>query len=127
MWDASNWYAIGGGGTFLKTTDAGATWFVNKWINSGGSTNSNYFMYDAHFFDMNTGVAVGGGDGIVRTTDGGTTWTSVDPLPSSTSNFYDVFFFFIHTGNHFKLFKKLSINDLFAGNSCGFVENHFIN
>jgi len=91
-WDASNWYALGYGGTFIKTTDAGATWLVNKWINGGGTTGSNYIMYDAHFFDMNTGVAVGGGDNILRTTDGGLTWASVDPLPSSISSFYDVFF-----------------------------------
>lgn len=93
MWDANNWYAVGGGGTFLKTTDAGATWFVNKWINEGGSTASNYFLYDGHFFDMNTGVVVGGGGKICRTTDAGVTWTVIDPLPTSTSSLYDVCFF----------------------------------
>ncbi len=27
----------------LKTTDGGATWIVNKWINGGGTTGSNYY------------------------------------------------------------------------------------
>ena len=65
MWDASTWYAVGEGGTFMKTTDGAATWTVKIWINGGGSTDSNYDLYDAHFFDMNTGVAVGQNGKIV--------------------------------------------------------------
>jgi photosystem II stability/assembly factor-like uncharacterized protein len=92
MWDADNWYAVGRAGTFIKTTDAGATWFVNKWINEGGSTGSNYYLYDGHFFDMNTGIVVGGGGKIMRTTDAGVSWTIIDPLPTSISSLYDVHF-----------------------------------
>ncbi len=91
MWDASNWYAVGDGGTFMKTTDGGASWMVNIWINGGGSTNSNYDLYDAHFFDMNTGVAVGQNGKIVRTTDGGLNWDILDPS-GATGTYYDVFF-----------------------------------
>ena len=91
MWDASNWYAVGDGGTFIKTTDGGASWIVSIWINGGGTTNSNYDLYDAHFFDMNTGVAVGQNGKIVRTTDAGLNWTILDPS-GATGTFYDVFF-----------------------------------
>ena len=91
MWDASTWYAVGDGGTFMKTTDGAATWTVKIWINGGGSTNSNYDLYDAHFFDMNTGVAVGQNGKIVRTTDGGLNWDILDPS-GATGTFYDVFF-----------------------------------
>lgn len=91
MWDASTWYAVGDGGTFMKTTDGAATWTVKIWINGGGSTNSNYDLYDAHFFDMNTGVAVGQNGKIVRTTDAGINWTILDPS-GATGTFYDVFF-----------------------------------
>jgi len=90
-WDANTWYAGGYGGTVMRTFDAGTTWHVNKWVNGGGSTNSNYPLYDGHAFDQNTIVAVGGNGKIVRTTDGGVNWTIIDPA-GLTSSFYDVFF-----------------------------------
>jgi photosystem II stability/assembly factor-like uncharacterized protein len=91
MWDANNWYACGFGGTFMKTTNGGSTWFVNKMINGGGTSQSNYPVYDMHFFDMNTGIGVGGFGTIVKTTDGGVTWDSLSSFPTAATA-YDVFF-----------------------------------
>ncbi len=90
-WDASNWYAVGFAGTFIKTTDGGTNWFVNKMINGGGTTQSNYPLYGAHFFNMNTGIAVGGFGTCVITTDGGLNWDSLYNFPTAATA-YDVFF-----------------------------------
>ncbi|HTW91106.1 MAG TPA: YCF48-related protein, partial [bacterium] len=61
-------YAVGVGGTVLKTTDGGTTWTAES---SGaiGQLNSVFFN------DNNNGVAVGNRGTIIKTTDGGATWT----------------------------------------------------
>jgi photosystem II stability/assembly factor-like uncharacterized protein len=82
MFDANTWYAVGANGTFLKTTNAGASWYFNHKagvpVTTGlGNTTS---VISAWFFDMNTGVTVGNTSGtqqIRRTTNGGVTWDSV--------------------------------------------------
>lgn len=91
MWDENNWYAAGFGGTFLRTTDAGANWTVSKtaWLDN---TGANEAMYDAHFFDMNNGLACGGYGTIVRTTDGGLTWDSVGVDGTTAATWYDMYF-----------------------------------
>ena len=91
MWDANNWYAVGYGGTFIKTTDAGTSWLVVKDISGLDASGAPEIMYDAWFFDMNTGIAVGGGGACVKTTDGGVTWDSLSFFPTAATA-YDVFF-----------------------------------
>lgn len=86
IWDANNWYAIGEYGTFMKTTNGGASWYFHHQAGVpsstlGGTGNIN----DAHFFDMNTGILVGTA-GIRRTTDGGITFNNVTSFPTSTYN-----------------------------------------
>ncbi|MCK6604373.1 MAG: YCF48-related protein [Ignavibacteriaceae bacterium] len=85
-WSATEWYAVGSAGTFMKTTDAGATWTFNHkagrpFATSGQTSNAN----DAHFFDMQNGIVVGSSSGIMKTTDGGNTWADVagNPLTGS--------------------------------------------
>lgn len=76
MWDANNWYMIGHGGTFMKTSDGGSNWYFH---NKAGRINSDGYsldLLDAHFFDLNNGLAVGQG-GIMSTTDAGQTWNPV--------------------------------------------------
>ena len=63
-------YAVGDGGTILKSTDTGASWTA---LVSGTTKN----LYDLYFFDDNNGVAVGDSGVILRTTDGGATWSGV--------------------------------------------------
>jgi photosystem II stability/assembly factor-like uncharacterized protein len=96
-WDANNWYAIGYAGTFMKTTNAGTTWTFHT--KAGGSylgyTGQGTNMYDAYFFNQNTGVIVGSASvngGIVRTTDGGTTWDTAYSNTVTTGIFYQVQF-----------------------------------
>jgi len=91
MWDANNWYAVGYGGTFMKTTDAGTSWFVTKDATGLDDTQGNEIAYDAWFFDMNTGIVVGGYGNCRKTTDGGVTWDSLPSFPTAATA-YDVFF-----------------------------------
>ena len=91
MWDANTWYAAGYGGTFMKTTDGGANWFVNKIVNGLSSTGANEIIYDAFFTDMNTGFVGGGSGGVWGTTDGGLTWDSLQNF-STSATVYDIYF-----------------------------------
>lgn len=56
----STWYVAGLAGTFMKTTDAGATWQFNHqaglpFATSGQTSNA----YDLHFFDETNGLVCG--------------------------------------------------------------------
>lgn len=89
-WDANNWYAVGYGGTFIRTTDAGATWIFHHKAGRPGTDGATSFLYDAHFFNQSTGVVVGTG-GIQRTTNAGVTFDTVANLPTAAT-WYQVFF-----------------------------------
>ncbi len=93
-WDANNWYAVGYVGTFMKTTNAGATW---TWSHTGlgefGTSGQKNWIYGAHFFNQNTGLILGQGNangtnGIWRTTNGGQTWDTTNVVPFTTGTFY---------------------------------------
>ncbi len=75
--------AAGGGGTFMRSTDGGATWNVTFAI--GSSVNG------MHFVDESVGFAVGDQGFIARTDDGGQTWTPQVSSVQTTLN--DVNFF----------------------------------
>lgn len=64
--NANTGWAVGEGGTILKTTNGGTTWVTQKIIN-------NAFLIGCYFIDSNTGW-VSGDAGVFKTTDGGTTW-----------------------------------------------------
>jgi len=91
MWDANLWYAVGFGGTFMKTTNGGTSWFVVKEASGLDGTGTPEVLYDAWFFDTNTGIAVGGGGACVKTTDGGVTWDSLYFFPTAATA-YDMYF-----------------------------------
>lgn len=98
-WDANNWYAVGYVGTFMKTTNAGATW---TWKNNALGQYSNIgqanWCYGAYFFNMNTGLILGqgnsvsGANGIYRTTNGGTTFDTTNVVPWTSGTFYFAYF-----------------------------------
>ena len=67
--------------TFVKTTDGGATWDV-KTILSNLDTYEND-LYDAHFFDMNTGYACGDEGKLLKTSNGGATWDTFTVIASN--------------------------------------------
>jgi len=89
VWDANNWYALGYAGAFVRTSDAGATWFVNKGVGGLSSVGAGYNLFGGYFLDMNNGLACGENGVIVRTSDAGVTWNSVY---SGTGFIYDIFF-----------------------------------
>jgi photosystem II stability/assembly factor-like uncharacterized protein len=67
---------VGSTGTYVYTTDGGATW------NMG---NVGYFgnLNDVYFKDVNNGWIIGAEGTILETTDGGLTWQEV---PKVTDN-----------------------------------------
>ncbi len=89
VFDANNWCALGYGGSFLRTSNAGATWFLNKNVGGLSSVAAGNNLFGGYFFDVNTGLACGENGVIVRTTDAGVTWSSVY---SGTGFIYDIFF-----------------------------------
>ncbi len=97
---ATKWYALGLAGTFMKTTDGGATWSFHHqagrpFATSGQSSNG----YDFHFFDEQNGILCGSTGGILKTTDGGDTWQEVASNPAATTvTFYQFHFSSSTTG-----------------------------
>ncbi len=97
IWNSNVWYAAGYKSTFMKTTNAGASWFVTH---KAGGQAYNYVLngsdiYDAHFFNFNTGVVAGQAGfngGFARTTDGGMTWDTAYSNTVTSGIFYKVFF-----------------------------------
>lgn len=63
-------YAVGLGGTVLKTTDGGENWTR---LNSGYT----FDLWSVDFTDANTGYAISNDNGslLLRTSDGGNSWT----------------------------------------------------
>jgi len=88
MWDANTIYAVGGKGTFVKTTNGGINWIVNS--NAARMSNiplQRGNLLDAWFFDQNTGIVVGYYGSIFRTTNGGITFDSLpgNPAPANAN------------------------------------------
>ena len=74
--DASTGWAVGIGGTILKTTDGGENWASQ---NSG----TNFNLWGVDFVDANHGWAVGDYGTVLHTSDGGETWgTQSVPSPA---------------------------------------------
>jgi photosystem II stability/assembly factor-like uncharacterized protein len=92
---ATDWIAVGYGGTFMKTTNAGLNWYITHDA-AGVQTTTQISLYNAHFFNMNTGLVCGESGRIWRTTSGGTTW---DSIASGTSSLlYGMHFIDANTG-----------------------------
>ncbi|MBV6512920.1 MAG: Ycf48-like protein [Ignavibacteriaceae bacterium] len=96
----TKWYALGAAGTFMKTTDGGATWSFHHqagrpFATSGQTSNA----FDFHFFDEQNGLLCGSTGGILKTTDGGDTWQEVASNPAATTvTFYQLHFTSATTG-----------------------------
>jgi photosystem II stability/assembly factor-like uncharacterized protein len=91
----TTWYAVGYAGTFMKTTNSGANWYIRHDI-AGIQTNDQLFFYNGWFFDANTGFACGELGKLVRTTNAGTTWDSVST--GVTGTLYGIHFINNSTG-----------------------------
>ena len=87
MWDVNTIYAIGSKGTFVKTTDRGATWTVqHKAGRVSGIPIQVGDLKNAWFFNQNTGIVVGTFGSIFRTTNAGVTFDSVPGNPAPTNS-----------------------------------------
>ncbi len=73
--DVNTGWAVGIGGTILKTTDGGASW-------ASQISGTNYNLWGVDFVDADHGWAVGDYGTVIYTTDGGATWNT-QSLPSS--------------------------------------------
>lgn len=97
--DANTWYIVGYNGNFGKTTNAGADWtFMAPGTPGGNYATYGYYMtlYDAHFFNMNTGIACGSYGSVIKTTDAGASWTTY--YIGSTPTLYSIHFINNNTG-----------------------------
>lgn len=72
MVDDTIGYAVGTGGTVIKTIDGGLSWSVQ-------TTPVSVTLKGLSFLDANTGLAVGDNGTVIVTTDGGTTWQVGSP------------------------------------------------
>ncbi|NOS86292.1 MAG: T9SS type A sorting domain-containing protein [Ignavibacteria bacterium] len=95
MFSATDWVAVGYGGTFMKTTNAGVNWYITHDA-AGVKTTSQTSLYNAHFFNMTTGIVCGSSGQIYRTTNGG---LNFDSIPSGvTATLYGIHFVDANTG-----------------------------
>ncbi len=93
--NATTFYALGYAGTFIKTTNSGANWFITHNV-FGTQQNDQIFAYSGWFFDQNTGFASGEQGKLARTTNGGTTWDTVST--GQTATLYGIHFINSTTG-----------------------------
>jgi photosystem II stability/assembly factor-like uncharacterized protein len=91
-WDANNWYAVGYGNTFMKTSDAGINWYVTNNAGKTSSTLALSSIYSAWFFNMDTGIVVGSNNSVLITNNAGATFDTIRDLPISNATFYNIYF-----------------------------------
>jgi len=97
--DVNTWFAVGGNGTYMKTTNAGVNWYFHHQAGKFNSVQATTFVYDMWFFNSNTGIVVGDQGYIGRTTDGGITFDSVGVgLIPANSRCWAVWFANANTG-----------------------------
>lgn len=83
MFDNNNWAAVGYSGTFIKTSDAGVTWFVTHHAGTANPDGTYEDLFSAYFRNPDTGFVVGR-RGVFTTVDGGVSFQPLaDPLPST--------------------------------------------
>ena len=87
--DANTGYVAGGGGTILKTFNAGTTWTALP----SGTTKG---LSSIFFVDANIGYAVGDSGTILKTVNAGATWTA--QVSGTTDGLRSVYFTSANTG-----------------------------
>jgi photosystem II stability/assembly factor-like uncharacterized protein len=82
MIDINLTYAIGNGGTVMKSADGGVTWAI---LNTGTTSN----LRQADFLENGLiGYASGVDSTILKTSDGGINWQTVSVNPSFCNRLY---------------------------------------
>ncbi len=98
MWDANLWYITGQNGTFMKTTDGGVSWIINNNAGKILINGARCDIWDAHFFNQNTGILVGVVTSVTKTTNGGVTFDTIPGLFVNGIIWYAVYFLNDNTG-----------------------------
>ena len=97
--DANNWVTVGANGTFMRTTDGGASWYFHHQaglpINNAGQIGQNY---DVLFTSLTNGIIVGDRGFVGTTSDGGVTVTSVTSTVPTTQRCQSISFGDASTG-----------------------------
>lgn len=97
--DANNWIAVGANGTFMRTTDGGASWYFNDQAgiptNNAGQIGQNY---DVRFTSPTNGIIVGDTGFVGTTSDGGVTVTPVTSTVPTTQRCQSISFGDASTG-----------------------------
>lgn len=73
--DGRNGFAVGDGGTIVRTSNAGASWSIQP-------SNTTNALRDVWFTTSETGFAVGDAGTVMRTRNGGSSWTRLTSVPS---------------------------------------------
>src|SRR5262249_24963352 len=73
-------FAVGNGGTVMRTRNAGGSW--TRLLNVNASEN----LHDVCFADTALGWAVGANGAIVRTVDGGASWSKQTPTAAQLNS-----------------------------------------
>lgn len=102
VWNATTWYMVGANGTFMKTTNAGANWYItHKAGYPSGAGGNTTIVNSAWFLNMNTGYlacnVTGTAFSIMKTTNGGLTFDSASGGGLPTGAFWSDIYF---VGNH---------------------------
>jgi photosystem II stability/assembly factor-like uncharacterized protein len=102
VFDSKHWYMGGDQGMFVKTQDAGQSWYTNNTAGFPNSTYPNTQTYNknnaAWFFDYDNGLIAGSGSyGLLKTTNGGITFDTIKIL-SASGRFNALFFLDRNTG-----------------------------
>jgi photosystem II stability/assembly factor-like uncharacterized protein len=92
VWDANNWYAVGYGNTFMKTSDAGNNWYVSNTAGKTSSTLALSSLYSAWFFNKDTGIVVGSNNSVLITNNAGATFDTIPGFPVSNATYYNIYF-----------------------------------
>lgn len=97
--DAQNWIMVGESGVFIKTTNGGTNFTVatNAGTVAPLGNMQNKPLYNAWFFNANTGMVCGYSGYFARTTNGGTTWDTTIST-GVTSFLYGIHFINDNTG-----------------------------
>ena len=91
--DAQNGWAVGSGGTLLRSSDGGATWTAQSAALGAGTAE----LYGVHFASATVGWVVVVGGFVKKTTNGGGTWSA--QTVNTSTDLYDVFFSDANTGS----------------------------
>jgi len=99
MIDANTWVAVGANGTFMRTTDAGASWHFHHQAglpsNNAGTIGQNY---DVRFVSPTNGLVAGDRGFVGMTSDGGVTFTSIASGVPTTQRCQSISFADANTG-----------------------------